>query len=297
MFHMRVDVPAYHGYSPFDKEPVLADCHFKSSRKNSDIDDYASTAAPTALPSPDLSPQWGPSTPGSGPGELDLQDLPEFELPEAEGDAMCFELTGLDDEHNLNESQQETSTDDGSGEYYSEAQDSDLSEADDLTGLDEEITDVLSALSELAESRAALDAAVKRHEAADSAPPPRGAVQMQLVFRQLMSLPGVKAMPSWMVPPASAQTGQWAHGIAPRPCECGLAPLSVCLGPGGVSLEAASGPAEEWIVAERKSSSEFRASLRRFCRGRSRSPIPEVVQELGPDMVRGRSRRRGLRSA
>lgn len=269
---------------------MLAECQFKCLRKHSYADDYASTAASTTVASPELSPQWGPSTPLCGPGELLLQDLPEFELPDAEGDSsdgsMDFELTGLDD--NLNELQ-----DVFAAGNLQTMQDSEETEAD-LDGLDEEMSSVLSALADLSTARAELTAAEKAHEAAASAPPPRGAVEVQLYFRQLLALPGFQSVPSWMVPPGCAQTGHAAHAIAPRPSECCWEPLSVHLGPGGVLLEAASGPAEEWVRAERKMSLELQATQRRSSRGRSRSPSPidDMVQELPSGCLRGRANTR-----
>lgn len=109
-----------------------------------------------------------------------------------------------------------------------------------------------------------------------------------LAWQRMMphSMPTV---PSWAVPAGCAATGDWAAAIAPKPKNVYQGPLSIRLGPNGVSYCAATGwPEEMWAEAERQSACHSRKDRQRPRQGRSCSPAPGLVFELTPGCERGR---------
>merc|ERR1712070_472616 len=92
-------------------------------------------------------------------------------------------------------------------------------------------------------------------------------------------------MQSWLLPPGRAETGQWAHAMAPRPDDGRMEPLNVVLSEKGATLEFA--PRDE--AREKRRQSMAKEVFRRR-RGRSRSPMVAVEEMQEAGLVRGRPR-------
>lgn len=274
MLHVYAAMPTPHDMCY--KEPGLLDESPCKGRGRIQSDDLS-----TAAPSPEASPLLGPQndSPLYGPEDLLLPDLGSFQLPEAQdsisGSDAEFELAGFDDKD----------SDLASTHSSDEEKNSDLEE-------DAE-SQLLDLLSELASLRAESRQRLQQHKS--------DASLQKIPYPQLESgfLPA-QFMPiaqSWLMPSGRAETGQWAHLMAPRPSNDSMEPLNIVIGMSGVTLEvvASSCPEEWWSECERKRASKAKEVFRRG-RGRSRSPLVSMDEmrerRVAEGCPRGRTRHR-----